>query len=360
MAKGKILKGYLTAFSSAMVVGNPDINNLARISSIAMGPTSSPNGVSVIWGFFNGYVALTSVMAVMKDGAQIRSHLSVCTDDEKHRHMVTKVVHLADGHWATTDTVGQLKVWEGRNKKLRCLWTSPPNIGHPIEQIVANLQLGLLITSCVGDEIVIWTGMEPETPNWQEPVRSISIRPSFQDPLSMTPGDLAIKSPPVLSLEPNASKTRFVLLFAGYRSQFPEFSKIEVVLTESSANTTWTRFSDSIETAILAIAPSFRAASDETDFIISGDAWGGLAVWNWKTSSYNHAARSLKSWISQGDGGISQISVDDSIFVTGRRVLRYFHVRYRSYLSRQHSRECNYPLHPNIATAPHLLCAACV
>ncbi len=65
---GKTLRGYLTAFSSAMAVGNPDMDTPTRVTSIAMGPISSPNGVAVLWGYFSGEIALTTALAVMKDG----------------------------------------------------------------------------------------------------------------------------------------------------------------------------------------------------------------------------------------------------------------------------------------------------
>ncbi len=250
-------------------------------------------------------------------GAQMRSHLVKCSVNENHRAAVTKIIHFGDGYWITADAVGQLKVWDGHNRRLRCLWTSLQEFGKPCDQLAADDRLGVIVASFHGGEIGIWSGIDLDVNGWHANVRTNPIPPFIE---AATHLDESRGPDPILIIDPASTRSRIILLFGGYRSTLAQFSKLEISLTETDLDVRHTVYSDCVEAALLAVAPSFKAAIDETDFVISGDLIGAVSVWNWGKTSNQGTVGSLKSWVAHGDGGISEIEVGDSIFVTGRFV----------------------------------------
>src|ERR1700742_5075430 len=125
--QGKVLKGYLTASSPHLGIGNPNADFSPHVTSLSIGHISSPNGTAVLWAFASGEVALTSANKVMMDGAQAQTRYLRCRVEEDHTKavMCTKTLSslaegtgIAEGFWTTGDSGGKIKIWEGTPKKL--------------------------------------------------------------------------------------------------------------------------------------------------------------------------------------------------------------------------------------------------
>jgi hypothetical protein len=322
---GKILKGYLTASSPHLGIGNPNMDFSPHVASLAIGPTASPNGAAVLWGFGSGEVALTSANKVMMDGAQAQTRYLRCRVEEDHVKPVacTKVL-TNEGLWATGDSAGKVKIWEGTPKKLRTVWeTVSDGSNDSCVEIAGDIgtnSSGTLAVGFASGLVVLHTGLTvnlSEKPVDEMPMKNVIA-------VGKVPAEVRGDEPisrMTLAIDPNSTSDVVELLQCDYVAR-KSFLRLSIDLKSEPPRVNRSVYAFDSVGLILSITPCFTITQGEKSFVLAGDSTGFVHMWEWKKplaeGTPTLEVSPSRSWPIYEDEGVSVIEVGEIVIATGR------------------------------------------
>lgn len=316
-----MLKGYLTASSPHLGIGNPNNDFSPHVTSLSVGPVTSPNGIAVLWGFASGEVALTTANKVMADGSQAQTRYLRSRVAEEHQKSVMCTKALSDGFWATGDSSGKIKIWEGTPKKLRMIWENtdvPDDCAIEFAGDIGPGKTGVLLAGFTSGSVLLYTGLLSDA-------LSTTDEPFTSNAITIIPrGDQADGQTETL--------TKMTLLIGPYSSD----NLIEFLYCDLNARKLFFRVMVNVEAedphisrieyafesfgVVSAITPSFTLTPGEKSFVIAGDTAGNVYLWEWskQRETLQGVIHPINRWAVYDDEAISTIEIGENVIGTGR------------------------------------------
>lgn len=318
---GKILKGYLDASGTlnGIGIGNPNAEFSPSVSACAL---SSDGGTAkVLWGFFNGEVAITTAQRAM-DHNRTPAKLIRCQVANQHASRVMDVAWAAGGSAClSASTDGTVKLWDA--KRLQCLWTSEKSENAPsaiFVKVISELKLGVVIAVTNSRTVLVWNGLPTPSqdsntiPEIQQPVSQLSC--SIPPPESIN----AVKKCDNVNVHVDAQSAPGKLVLVVHFDEDPRLYRLDVNL---NANT-WDYMSLTGEVlgSIMSIFP-FSVHDDQIrkSALLVGDQLGRVNVFDMlKTQPGSIGADGrtpYRTLDAHDDGAVTCLSCTPTILATG-------------------------------------------
>lgn len=313
---GKILRGFLDASGTGLGIGNPNAEFTPNVSTCAL--YSDGGTAKIIWGFLTGEVALMAANRVM-DHSRAAAKLTRCRVDDEHDGSVQHVVWVSGKNaFVTGGADGRVKLWDAQ--RVRCMWTSDKQerslVADPCEK-VAILD-NLIVSAMKSGEIYLWVGLA--IGSYEESAQaSTEIRIPSAVPTGTQNGREGGEAIMALYLADHFPSE--VSILTAYTNH-PYFYRLRVDLDTAS-------LVESIQYgavpfgSITAIEPYFSNRPSDSSFVITGDQFGCVSIYDWNAAlegcsdGASASSGALCKFEAHEDGAVTAIAWNPIVLATG-------------------------------------------
>ena len=322
---GKVVKGFLDTTGSlhGVGVGNPNAEFTPNVTTCAL--RSEGGSAKIIWGFRNGSISvITHARTMVAPRTPTKIHHS--NVEEEHLGAVNDALWTSDGRGCVTGSAdGVIKIWS--IERLHCLWTSPVSAGDrkPCIKVLEDWANGVVVGALENGDIVIYSGfdsafLDGDVSSQPQPLANY-LRipaPSFSTSTVSQPNESEESNSEILSLfiDPNTRSPGYVWLLAGYHSS-ALFYRYHINLL--SGHVECTSFGDKDFAPVRCIQPYFAITPYESSFVVVGDFFGCLSVYDWNAAPLATTGSVLNVQRIEAflDGSVSAIAFNNSILAAG-------------------------------------------
>jgi WD40 repeat protein len=320
---GKILRGYLDASGTGLGNGNPNAEFTPNVSACAL---SSDGGTAkIIWGFRNGEVALMSANKAM-DLGRATAKLTRCKIDDEHAQAVQDTIWCTNNVFVTGALDGKVKLWDA--KRVKCIWTSDIKegslIADPCVKVAATITEGVVVGVMKSGVIVVWTGLG----TLLSEDSALPVQPIVPEIRISSPNGIPEPSSPerntahdIMAIYLDHSTPCELVILAAYLNN-THFYRLRVDLQLRSAVTTL--FGEESSGSITAIKALFSDQEGESSFVIAGDQFGCIGIYDWGASPPSESSndrppfvRPLRKFEAHEDGAVTAIAWNSITLVSG-------------------------------------------
>jgi WD40 repeat protein len=319
---GKILRGYLDASGTGLGNGNPNAEFTPNVSACAI--SSNGGTAKILWGFRNGEVALMSANKVM-DLGRATAKLTRCKIDDEHAKAVQDTIWCTNDTFVTGALDGKVKLWDA--KRVKCIWTSDIKegslIADPCVKVAATITEGVIVGVMKSGVIVVWTGLGTLlSEDSALPAQAIvsEIRISLPDSIPEPCSPERSPAHDIMAIHLDHSTPCELVILAVYLNN-TYFYRLRVDLRSKS--TVVTPFGEESSGSITAIKALFSDQEGESSFVIAGDKFGCIGIYDWDASpseSLNDKppfVRPLRKFEAHEDGAVTAIAWNSITLVSG-------------------------------------------
>lgn len=333
---GKIIRGFLDASGTGngLGIGNPNAEFSPNISCCQI--TNDGGTVKIVWGWRTGEVCvLTAPSATNVGPRQVAATVVRSKVDQDHAGTVLDVVFGDDkGNLVVSGANdGLAKVWNTRDKKVRCVWTSTwrPCAVAPDPVCKLASKDGIVVGVMASGWIALWHGLPSPEAKVMDVPHAVQVEwipaPVQVDREDDVPNVMAVHIVP-------AATPTFLVAY--------EDDAFFYLISLSSSGYDIKAYGDATSGAVITcLSPYFAKEAEEESFLIAGDSLGTVSIYPLSPSS--HAipvlpTRRLDTSPSTPDP-ITSVAWNSTIFITGSRTgalnvydgLTFTHVRTLSY-----------------------------
>lgn len=334
---GKILRGFLDASGTlnGLGIGNPNAEFSPNVSCIAL--ASEGGTAKVVWGFRNGEVAATTALRAMDHKRTSAARMVRCRLGDCHEGIVECIAFAQSGEGSALivsgGADGRMKLWEVKNS-LVCLWTS--NKGASLfpdacVKVVMDVRQGVLAAGFRSGEVLVWTGFtgiptggsDVSAPAFlvresRIPAPAGSLVPPGSSPLEDTTQDVS-----ELRIAPHRERLSILVVY----HPSPHFHRFVWNTGTNEFQRTLFGFPD--EGPITAIFPVWAMRQEESDFVITGDTLGNIAIYAWDAIPTSNIAsppvqqvatasvHPIRRFVAHDDGSVTALAWNSAVLVSG-------------------------------------------